>query len=86
MPSVTRLVQELAQLGMLTKSPDKEDGRITLLSLTKEGEACVQRHVIRFQGMWAENLGLVTDEQAEEAVHIIEELWRTMPSFPAHPS
>lgn len=79
MPSVTRLVQELEQLGMLIKSPDAEDGRITLLSLTAEGAECVQRYVVLFQGMWAETLEEVTDEQAAEAVRIIEALWRTMP-------
>ena len=80
MPSVTRLVQELEQLEMLEKHPDREDGRITLLSLTKKGEACVLLYVTQFHSAWAEALDGITDEQAQEAVHIIEELWRTMPS------
>ena len=79
MPSVTRLVQELEQLGMLTKQPDKEDGRITLLALTEAGAECVQRYVTQLQGAWARALDTVTDEQAEAAIHTIEELWRTLP-------
>lgn len=79
MPSVTRLVQELTQLGMLTKQPDREDGRITLLTLTEKGTECVLRHVVRFQSTWAEALDGITDEQAADAIHVIEELWRMQP-------
>ena len=79
MPSVTRLVQELEQLGMLRKQPDKEDGRITLLALTEVGAECVQRYVTQLQSAWAKTLDRVPDEQAASAIHTIEELWRTLP-------
>lgn len=79
MPSVTRLVQELAQYGMLEKQPDMEDRRITLLTLTEQGRACVQRYVIQFHEMWSDALSDITNEEAEDAVHVVKELWRTLP-------
>lgn len=78
-PSVTCLVRELAQMEMVQKLPDKEDGRITLLTLTEKGTECVQRYVVQLQSRWADTLKNITDEQASEAIRIIEELWKTMP-------
>lgn len=77
-PSVTRLIQELESLGMLEKYPALEDRRITLLDTTDAGKECVARYVLEFHSAWAKELD-ITDEQAEEVIHVIEELWRTMP-------
>ncbi len=83
MPSVTRLIQELEKLGLLQKETDREDGRFTLLELTEAGTECVRKHVVDFQEEWAGKLGSVTDEQAEEVIRVVEELWRTLPRRPA---
>lgn len=79
MPSVTRLIQELERMELLEKYPDEEDKRSSLLCLTDAGRECVRRHVVEFHSEWAKELEDVTDEQAEEVVGIMEELWRTMP-------
>jgi len=36
-PSVSRLIDRLAERGLATKSPDPEDGRGTLVTLTQSG-------------------------------------------------
>ena len=45
MPSVTRLVRELEEQGVLVKYPDREDGRNVLLKLTALGQEYYQRYV-----------------------------------------
>lgn len=79
MPSVTKLIQELEAAGMVRKQTDAKDKRVTLLYLTDDGMACVQRHVRKLHGAWADALHDVSDEQAEEVIRIMEELWNTMP-------
>jgi len=79
MPSITRLVQELEAMGMLEKYPDGEDKRVTLLKLTKKGEACVQKYVHDFHREWAANLSSVSNTQVQEAIRLIRQLDETMP-------
>ena len=81
MPSVTKLVQELELLKLLQKQPDPADKRVTLLTLTEEGIACVKRHVWDFHTVWADALADVSDEQAQEATNVIEKLLLTMPGM-----
>ena len=79
MPSITKLVQELENLGLLEKYADREDKRVLLLALTKEGKAHVKKHVEDFQRTWTERLGHVSDKQARDAIWVIEQLSDTMP-------
>lgn len=81
MPSVTRLINELEQYGLVAKSADTADRRITLLSLTDSGLSCVRRHVHEFHAIWAEALSEVSDVQAQEAIFVIEKLRQTMPGL-----
>lgn len=78
-PSVTKLIQELERMELLVKYPDEQDKRISLLSLTDAGRECVRHHVVEFHSEWAKELGDITDEQAEEAIAVLEQLWHTMP-------
>lgn len=84
MPSVTKLIQELERMELLEKYPDEQDKRITLLCLTAAGRECVRRHVVEFHSEWAEELDNITDEQAEQVISVMEQLWRTMPQRPKH--
>lgn len=79
MPSITKLVQELESLGMLEKTADQTDKRVTLLCLTNKGKACVKRHVLEFHNTWANALSDITDEQVKETIEIIKRLQHTMP-------
>lgn len=81
MPSVTKLINELENYGLVEKIADSTDKRVTLLSLTDAGHACVQRHVHEFHSDWATALYDISDEQAEEAINIIEKLRYTMPGI-----
>lgn len=78
-PSVTKLIQELEQRGLLEKDADAEDRRVVLLRLTDDGMACVKRYVVDLHREWAEAMGDIADEQVEETIYLIEHLRNTMP-------
>lgn len=80
-PSVTKLINELEGYSLVKKFSDNTDKRVTLLSLTDDGLACVQRHVHQFHSDWATALDDINDEQAKEAIYIIEKLRHTMPGI-----
>ncbi|MCI6886541.1 MAG: MarR family transcriptional regulator [Lachnospiraceae bacterium] len=77
MPSVTKLVGELQQLGMLEKTGDVADGRVIRLRLTQEGTDCVERYVLRLHRAWAEEMKDITNEQAEDVIRILSQLRET---------
>lgn len=78
-PSVTKLIQELEQRGLIEKDADEGDRRVVLLRLTDDGMACVKRYVVDLHREWAEAMGEIADEQVEETIYLIEHLRNTMP-------
>ena len=79
LPGVTRLVQELEAMELLEKYPDARDGRVILLRLTPEGQACVRRYVRNLHADWSAALQDISDEQALDAVHVLNRLLETRP-------
>ena len=79
LPSVTTLVRELENRKLLEKRADSQDGRVILLHLTPDGQACFHRYVQDMHARWSAALSDISDEQAEEAVHILNRLLATMP-------
>src|SRR3954468_17808399 len=41
-PTMTRLVAALEEEGFVRRSPDKSDGRVTIISATKKGESLMR--------------------------------------------
>lgn len=78
-PSVTKLIQELEALDKLKKESDARDRRVVLVSLTEEGLACVKCHVVDLHSEWAEAMGDITAEQAEEVLRLLRRLKNVMP-------
>jgi len=54
-PAVTRKVQQLEQLGLLSRSADPEDGRASRLVLTREGRRTIER-LLAARRSWLEGL------------------------------
>ncbi len=79
MPSITKLIQELEGMGMLVKSGDIGDKRVSLLKLTEKGRVHVKRYVEDFHRDWVKNLEDITDGQVQEAIQVIERLQDAMP-------
>lgn len=78
-PSITKLIQELESLGMVEKYGDSGDKRVSLVRLTKEGEACTRHYVTELHQEWMDQLHDVTDEEIKQTIRVIQRLWETLP-------
>lgn len=78
-PSISKLICELEELGMLEKIPDKNDKRVICIALTTEGKTCVKKYVTDFHAKWSANLKDITNQQAEQTAFTIERLMESMP-------
>lgn len=81
MPSITKLVQELADKGLLRKCGERDDKRVILLEMTEAGNACVQRYVIDFHREWAAGMGDISLAEVKRTVNTMTQLLNTMPGL-----
>ncbi len=69
---VTKLVDRLEESGLVRRHPSSEDRRVTILEITAEGEATVERSRAFIDEIlierWAQ---LVTDEEAKSITELI---------------
>jgi DNA-binding MarR family transcriptional regulator len=74
-PTATRIVSSLAELGLVTRTPDPSDGRGFLIAPTAEGSALLKRLRTRKNAYLAKRMGeLDPDDVAtlERASEILE--------------
>jgi DNA-binding MarR family transcriptional regulator len=62
-PSVSRLVDRMVARGLLSKCPDPDDGRGTLVRATDEGAAAFRRVATVHAASIAERMSLLTDDE-----------------------
>jgi len=62
-PSVSRLVDRLAARGLVTKTPDLDDGRGTIVAITEEGFALFRRVAFTHMEAIDRNVGHALDDQ-----------------------
>ena len=74
MPSVTRLVRELEEQGVLVKYPDREDGRNVLLKLTVLGQEYYQRYVHDYYQELGQRLEEISRADLKTAVQTINKV------------
>lgn len=77
-PSVTKLINDLLDMGVVTKSEDSGDKRFTLLGLTEKGLQYEKKYVTDYHLLWTGNCD-ITDAQAETAINVIMQLQNSMP-------
>ncbi len=81
MPSITKLIQELEERGLIVKRPDGKDKRVTNVELTEAGLEFVDLRVTHFHGDWAERLPDVDDRVVDDFVHALARMQETMPGI-----
>lgn len=79
MPSITKLVNELADKKLIEKYQDQTDGRVILLKLTDMGYRYVKKYVLDFHSTWAENMQDLSPDQITQTVEIIRKFKEAMP-------
>ncbi|WP_223849829.1 MarR family winged helix-turn-helix transcriptional regulator [Bifidobacterium vespertilionis] len=77
-PSVTKLVGEMTERGLVTKHADADDRRAVTLTLTEQGLEIRRTYVEEYHAHLAELLGGLTAEQCEAVVDTIGETLRLM--------
>lgn len=79
MPSVTKLINELAAMNIVSKYETTGDKRSIFLRLTDKGAQLEKKYVTDYHAIWAENMTGFTDEQATTAINVIKTLQKAMP-------
>lgn len=74
MPSITKLVNELCDLGVVIKTRSTKDKRAYTLELTDRGEAYYEKYLDRFHGWLNSQLEDVPEEDVKRAVSVIRKL------------
>lgn len=54
MPSLTRILQGLEEKGLTRRTPHPHDGRKQLVTITSDGTALIERHIVQANGIFAE--------------------------------
>jgi len=62
-PSVSRMIERLAERGLVTKTPDPEDGRGILVTLTDAGFALFRRVAVTHSESIARRFGDALDDE-----------------------
>jgi DNA-binding MarR family transcriptional regulator len=71
-PGVTRKVQQLEAMGLVRRSPDPEDGRVSRISLTKAGCNAIERLLTAHRQWIQELLSRWPDEEQREFSRMLQ--------------
>ena len=77
-PSVTKTVKEMEKLGFVEKEPTEKDGRFVYIKTTRTGRDLVDKYVDEYFGNLSEDLGGITDEDADKMIEVVEKLYIVM--------
>ena len=77
-PSVTTTVKDMETLGFVEKETTETDGRFVYIKTTRTGRDLVDKYVDEYFGNLSENLGGITDEDADKMIEVVEKLYIVM--------
>ena len=77
-PSVTKTVKNMEKLGFVEKETTETDGRFVYIKTTRTGRDLVDKYVDEYFGNLSENLGGITDEDADKMIEVVEKLYIVM--------
>lgn len=82
-PSVTRLVAELAALGVLTKTASPTDGRVTYVQLTKKGRGYYDFYVKKYHAWVGAHLTGVEPDDVAATARTFKQFYAALKNNPA---
>ena len=77
-PSVTKTVKDMEKLGFVEKETTETDGRFVYIKTTRTGRDLVDKYVDEYFGNLSENLGGITDEDADKMIEVVEKFYIVM--------
>lgn len=85
-PSITKLINELEQLHVITKIPASHDKRITFLQLTELGESYYDFYIDKYHKWLTEQLQDVTSEEVQITAAVLRQLYHVLQQEREHPT
>ena len=77
-PSVTKTVKDMEKLGFGEKETTETDGRFVYIKTTRTGRDLVDKYVDEYFGNLSEDLGGITDEDADKMIEVVEKFYIVM--------
>ena len=77
-PSVTKTVKDMEKLGFVEKETTETDGRFVYIKSTRTGRDLVDKYVDEYFGNLSEDLGGITDEDADKMIEVVEKFYIVM--------
>lgn len=77
-PSITRLIQELVDLGAVKKSESVTDKRVVLVELSSFGEECVRKYILNYHGKLAKSFSELDREKYLSMIETINFVYQAM--------
>ena len=77
-PSVTKTVKDMEKRGFVEKETTETDGRFVYIKTTRTGRDLVDKYVDEYFGNLSEDLGGITDEDADKMIEVVEKFYIVM--------
>lgn len=77
-PSVTKTIKDMEKLGFVEKETTETDGRFVYIKTTRTGRDLVDKYVDEYFGNLSEDLGGITDEDADKMIEVVEKFYIVM--------
>lgn len=77
-PSVTKTVKDMEKLGFVEKETTETDGRFVYIKTIRTGRDLVDKYVDEYFGNLSEDLGGITDEDADKMIEVVEKFYIVM--------
>ena len=77
-PGVTRTVKEMGKKGYICKISSPDDGRVTYISATEEGEELSKKYDEYYFNDLRADLSDITEEEADGMIRTIEKFYKIM--------
>ena len=65
--TVTGMLDNLEEMGIVERHSDSRDRRMCMVSLTETGRTIVSERRARWEALWSANVGVLTDEERDAA-------------------
>ncbi|AIF50764.1 MarR family winged helix-turn-helix transcriptional regulator [Pelosinus sp. UFO1] len=77
-PSITKLINELVDIGTVKKTIADDDKRIVLVELSPFGKECVQKYVLDYHAKLAEYFSEIDQEKYLSMIETVEFIYQSM--------
>ncbi|MCW3790365.1 MarR family winged helix-turn-helix transcriptional regulator [Paenibacillus sp. LS1] len=72
-PTVTQMINNLIQLGYVSRSTSPKDNRVSILSLTEKGNACADEADEKYTSIFEGLIHHLGEVQSDQLIHLLEE-------------